>query len=69
MSEMKVRSIMKQFHHSDPGKRFEAVGSLYELKENDHLQIRIEVLKDMVKAARLLLFLSVWTVGTTLLLL
>ncbi|MCA1063930.1 hypothetical protein LCL98_10835 [Rossellomorea aquimaris] len=51
MSEMKVRSIMKQFHHSDPGKRFEAVGSLYELKENDHLQIRIEVLKDMVKAA------------------
>ncbi|QTC41483.1 hypothetical protein I7V34_20940 [Bacillus sp. V3] len=51
MNEIKLRSKMKQLHSSDPEKRFEALGMLYELKQDDHLKIRVEVLKDMVKDA------------------
>jgi hypothetical protein len=51
MNEIKLRSKMKQLHSSDPEKRFEALGMLYELKQDDDLKIRVEVLKDMVKDA------------------
>ncbi|MFI8684676.1 hypothetical protein [Rossellomorea sp. NPDC077527] len=51
MNEIKLRSKLKQLHSSDPGKRFEALGMLYELKQEDDLKIRVEVLKDMVKDA------------------
>ncbi len=43
--------MMKQLHSPEPEKRFDALGNLYELKQNDQLKIRVEVLKDMVKLA------------------
>ncbi|BCB04127.1 hypothetical protein [Bacillus sp. KH172YL63] len=51
MSELKIRSLMKQLHIPDEEKRYNALGSLYELKENDNLQIRIDLLEEMVKSA------------------
>ncbi|WP_064094134.1 hypothetical protein [Rossellomorea aquimaris] len=51
MSEIKIRNMMKQLHSPEPEKRFDALGNLYELKQNDQLKIRVEVLKDMVKLA------------------
>jgi hypothetical protein len=51
MNEIKMRSLVKQLHSVDPGKRYEALGSLYELKGHDDLKIRVEMLKDMVKEA------------------
>ncbi|MGR3762971.1 hypothetical protein [Rossellomorea sp. NS-SX7] len=51
MNELTLRNLMKQLHSPDSEKRFDAMGSFYELKENDDLKIRVELLKDMVKAA------------------
>jgi hypothetical protein len=51
MNEIKMRSLMKQLHSADPGTRYEALGTLYELKGHDDLKIRVEMLKDMVKEA------------------
>ncbi|MCA1060271.1 hypothetical protein LCL96_15135 [Rossellomorea aquimaris] len=51
MNEIKLRSKLKQLHSSDSAKRFEALGMLYELKQENDLKIRVEVLKDMVKDA------------------
>ncbi|MCA1054360.1 hypothetical protein LCM10_05125 [Rossellomorea aquimaris] len=51
MNELAFRNTIKQLHSQDPGKRFDAMGKLYELKEHDDLKIRVELLKDMVKDA------------------
>ncbi|MBW3112523.1 hypothetical protein KYJ26_11815 [Bacillus sp. MCCB 382] len=51
MNEIKMRSLVKQLHSTDPGTRYEALGTLYELKGHDDLKIRVEMLKDMVKEA------------------
>jgi hypothetical protein len=51
MNEIKMRSLVKQLHSADPGNRYEALGMLYELKGQDDLKIRVEMLKDMVKEA------------------
>ena len=51
MNEIKMRSLVKQLHSADPGTRYEALGTLYELKGQDDLKIRVEMLKDMVKEA------------------
>ncbi|UXH46444.1 hypothetical protein N5C46_10495 [Rossellomorea vietnamensis] len=51
MNEIKMRSLVKQLHSADPGTRYEALGKLYELKGQDDLKIRVEMLKDMVKEA------------------
>ncbi|PFA62906.1 hypothetical protein CN378_17860 [Bacillus sp. AFS015802] len=51
MNEIKMRSLVKQLHSADPGDRYEALGTLYELKGQDDLKIRVEMLKDMVKEA------------------
>ncbi|WP_061808737.1 hypothetical protein [Rossellomorea vietnamensis] len=51
MNEIKMRSLVKQLHSEDPGNRYEALGTLYELKGHDDLKIRVEMLKDMMKEA------------------
>ncbi|XXM73202.1 hypothetical protein ACQ0QQ_04680 [Lysinibacillus sphaericus] len=51
MNELTIRNMMKQLHSPDAEKRFDAMGRLYELKGNDDLKIRVELLKDMVKSA------------------
>lgn len=51
MNELKIRSMMKRLRSEDPGKRFEALGTLYECKVEKDLEIRIDLLKEMVELA------------------
>lgn len=48
MNELKIRSMMKSLKSEDPGKRFEALGTLYECKVEKDLEIRVDLLKEMV---------------------
>lgn len=49
--ELKLRKILRQVKNENPQKRYEALGQLFEIKQQDGLEVQIEVLKDMIKAA------------------
>lgn len=51
MVELKLRNIMKQLTSSDPSKRFEALDKLNDFKQDEGLEVQIEVLKDMIVLA------------------
>jgi hypothetical protein len=51
MNELKIRNMMKRLRSEDPGKRFEALGTLYECKLEKDLEIRVDLLKEMVVLA------------------
>lgn len=49
--EMKLRKILRQVKSNNPQKRYEALNQLYQFKQNDGLQVQIDVLKDIIKSA------------------
>lgn len=49
--ELKLRNILRQLKSADPKKRYEALDDLYQYKQQDDLQVQIEVLLDCIKAA------------------
>ena len=51
MIELKLRSILKQVKSENPQKRFEALDQLFQYKQDEGLEIQIDVLKDMIKTA------------------
>ncbi|WP_223702309.1 hypothetical protein [Sutcliffiella deserti] len=51
MNEIKLRSMLKRLKSEDPDKRYEALGMLYECKEEEDLEIRVDLLKEMVELA------------------
>lgn len=51
MIELKLRQIIRQVKSEDPQKRYEALGKLYQYKNQDGLEVQVEVLKDIIKTA------------------
>ncbi|WP_066309072.1 hypothetical protein [Bacillus sp. FJAT-29814] len=49
--ELKLRKILRQVKNDNPEKRYEALGQLFEIKQQDSYEVQIEVLIDMIKAA------------------
>jgi hypothetical protein len=49
--ELKLRNILRQVKSKDPQKRYEALGQLFKIKQQDGYEVQIEVLKDMIKIA------------------
>ncbi len=51
MIELKLRQILRQVKSDKPKIRYEALGKLYQYKNQDGLEIQVDVLKDMIKTA------------------
>lgn len=49
--ELNLRSILRKLKSADPKKRYEALDDLYQYKQQEDLQVQIEVLLDCIKAA------------------
>ncbi|WP_172369621.1 hypothetical protein [Sporosarcina jiandibaonis] len=51
MIEWKLRSILRKIRSKNPQKRYEAISRLFQYKQQDDLEIQIDVLKDAIKIA------------------
>ncbi|MBS4201377.1 hypothetical protein KHA93_17220 [Bacillus sp. FJAT-49732] len=51
MIEIALRKILKQVKSSNPETRYEALGKLFEYKQQDGLEVQIDVLKEVIKTA------------------
>ncbi|MBS4196524.1 hypothetical protein [Lederbergia citri] len=51
MIELALRKILKQVKSSNPETRYEALGKLYEYKQQDGLEVQIDVLIEVIKTA------------------
>ena len=51
MIELKLRSILKQVKSENPQKRYEALDQLFQYKQDEGLEIQIDVLKEVIKTA------------------
>ncbi|MCJ8007349.1 hypothetical protein ACFFF5_07590 [Lederbergia wuyishanensis] len=51
MIELALRKILKQVKSANPKTRYEALGKLYEYKQQDGLEVQIDVLKELIKTA------------------
>ncbi|MCR2822698.1 hypothetical protein [Lederbergia panacisoli] len=51
MIELALRKILKQVKNANPKTRYEALGKLYEYKQQDGLEVQIDVLKELIKTA------------------
>jgi hypothetical protein len=49
--ELKLRSILKQVKSENPQKRYEALDQLFQYKQDEGLEIQIDVLKEVIKTA------------------
>jgi hypothetical protein len=49
--ELKLRSILKQVKSENPQKRYEALDQLFQYKQDEGLEIQIDVLKEIIKTA------------------
>ncbi|WNB91108.1 hypothetical protein [Bacillus sp. NEB1478] len=51
MNELKFRNMLRKTKSQDPEKRFEALGALFEYKETPDLEVRVDLLKEVVETA------------------
>ncbi|GHH96931.1 hypothetical protein [Neobacillus kokaensis] len=51
MIEAKLRSILKKVKSENPEARYEALGQLFEYKQQDGIEVQMDVLKDIIKTA------------------
>lgn len=51
MYEFKLRNILRQVKNQNPQKRYEALGQLFEYKQQEGLEVQIDLLKNMIKTA------------------
>ncbi|MBS4218245.1 hypothetical protein KHA96_07960 [Bacillus sp. FJAT-49711] len=49
--ELALRKIVKQVKNANPQTRYEALGKLYEYKQQDGLEVQMDVLKELIKTA------------------
>jgi hypothetical protein len=51
MNELKFRNMLRKTKSKDPEKRFEALDALFEYKETPDLEVRVDLLKEVVETA------------------
>ncbi|MDR7071497.1 hypothetical protein [Fictibacillus barbaricus] len=51
MNELKFRNMLRKTKSQDPEKRFEALDALFEYKETPDLEVRVDLLKEVVETA------------------
>lgn len=49
--EWKLRAILRKVKSKNPQKRYEALGQLFQYKQDENIVIQVDVLKDMIKTA------------------
>ncbi|MGE6377076.1 hypothetical protein [Peribacillus muralis] len=51
MIELKLQSILRQVKSENPEKRYEALDQLFEYKQQDGIEVQIDVIKEIIKTA------------------